>query len=214
MIEWMCLVLGAYWLGAAPVGFLIARAYGIDLRKVGSGNIGATNLGRALGRKWAVICFVLDALKGFIPMVIGAWMIDSGMPTRGELFGWILAGCAAIVGHIFPVYLGFRGGKGVSTGMGVLLGLYPYFTLPGLLAFGIWVLALVIGRYVSLASILAAGLFPLLFLAFVVLLPDWTLGQLWPLLPVAVVMAGVVVGRHSENVRRLLAGRESRIGKR
>lgn len=214
MVEWLGLIVGAYLLGAASFGFLIARAYGIDLRTVGSGNIGATNLGRALGRKWAVACFILDAMKGLVPMLAAQWVIGTGTPTAWELFGWIIVGCAAIVGHIFPVYLGFRGGKGVSTGLGVVLGLYPYFTYPGLLAFGVWGLTLMIGRYVSLASILAAGGFPVIFVILIVIVPEWTLEQLWPLLLVAVVMAGVVVGRHSENIRRLLAGQESRMGQR
>ena len=123
MFEWASLIIGAYLLGAVPVGFILARSRGIDLRTVGSGNIGATNLGRALGRKWAVVCFVLDALKGFVPTLAGRWVVGAGTPTVGELFGWQAAGCAAIVGHMFPVYLRFRGGKGVSTGMGMLMGL-------------------------------------------------------------------------------------------
>jgi glycerol-3-phosphate acyltransferase PlsY len=214
MVEWMVLIAGAYLLGAVPFGFLIARAHGIDLRVVGSGNIGATNLGRALGRKWAVVCFVLDALKGFVPTLAGRWVIGTGTPMVGELFWWIVAGCAAILGHMFPIFLRFRGGKGVSTGMGMLLGLYPYFTYPGLITFGLWAAVLRIWRYVSLASIVAAAAFPVVFWILIVLLPEWTLAELWPLLLVAVVMAGVVVQRHSENIRRLLAGEETRIRKR
>jgi acyl phosphate:glycerol-3-phosphate acyltransferase len=213
MFEWASLIIGAYLLGAVPVGFIIARSRGIDLRTVGSGNIGATNLGRALGRKWAVVCFVLDALKGFVPTLAGRWVVGAGTPTVGELFGWLAAGCAAILGHMFPVYLRFRGGKGVSTGMGMLLGLYPYFTYPGLMTFGLWTLVLLIWRYVSLASIVGAAAFPVLFWILIVLLPEWTLADLWPLLLVAVVMAGVVVQRHSENIRRLLAGEETPIRK-
>lgn len=214
MIEWASLIIGAYLLGAVPVGFILARSRGIDLRTVGSGNIGATNLGRALGRKWAIACFVLDALKGFVPALAGRWVVGAGTPTVWELFGWLAAGCAAILGHMFPVFLRFRGGKGVSTGMGMVLGLYPYFTSAGLMAFGLWATVLLVWRYVSLASIIGAGAFPILFWILIALLPEWTLGDLWPLLLVAVVMAGVVVQRHSENIRRLLAGQESKIGKR
>jgi len=214
MFEWASLIIGAYLLGAVPVGFILARSRGIDLRTVGSGNIGATNLGRALGRKWAVVCFVLDALKGFVPTLAGRWVVGAGTPTVGELFGWQAAGCAAIVGHMFPVYLRFRGGKGVSTGMGMLMGLYPYFTYPGLMTFGVWATVLLVWRYVSLASIVGAAAFPVLFWILIVLFPEWTLADLWPLLLIAVVMAGVVVARHSENIRRLLAGQETSIRKR
>jgi glycerol-3-phosphate acyltransferase PlsY len=214
MFEWIGLIFGAYLLGAVPVGFILARSRGIDLRTVGSGNIGATNLGRALGRNWAVVCFVLDALKGFVPTMAGRWVVGAGTPTVGELFGWLATGCAAIVGHMFPVYLRFRGGKGVSTGMGMLLGLYPYFTYPGLMTFGLWATVLLVWRYVSLASIVGAAAFPVVFWILIVLLPGWTLSDLWPLLLIAVVMAVVVVARHSENIRRLLAGEETQIRKR
>jgi acyl phosphate:glycerol-3-phosphate acyltransferase len=214
MVEWASLIIGAYLLGAVPVGFIIAQSRGIDLRTVGSGNIGATNLGRALGRKWAVVCFVLDALKGFVPTLAGRWVVGAGTPTVGELFGWLTAGCAAILGHMFPVYLRFRGGKGVSTGMGMLMGLYPYFTYPGLITFGLWGMVLRVWRYVSLASIVGAAAFPVLFWILIALLPEWTLADLWPLLLIAVVMAGVVVARHLDNIRRLLAGQEIKIGKR
>lgn len=214
MVEWTSLIIGAYLLGAVPVGFILARSRGIDLRTVGSGNIGATNLGRALGRKWAVVCFVLDALKGFVPTLAGRWVVGAGTPTTGELFGWMAAGSAAILGHMFPVFLRFHGGKGVSTAMGMLLGLYPYFTYAGLMAFGLWATVLLVWRYVSLASIVGAAVFPVVFWILIVLLPEWALADLWPLLLIATIMAGVVVERHSENIRRLLAGEESRIRKR
>jgi glycerol-3-phosphate acyltransferase PlsY len=149
--------------GFGPFGLLIAKAHGKDLRAIGSGNIGATNVARALGRKWAYVCFVLDVLKGLTPMVLmpltGAANAQSG---PAGLAMWMAVGCAAVVGHIFPVYLRFKGGKGVATSLGVVLGLWPYFTLCGAAALlsgdlrPVW-------RYISLASIIAALLFPLFF---------------------------------------------------
>jgi acyl phosphate:glycerol-3-phosphate acyltransferase len=214
MLEWILLLVGAYLLGAVPFGFLIAKSHGIDLRTVGSGNIGATNLGRALGRKWAVVGFVLDALKGLIPTLTGHWLIGPDAPTVGVLFAWMAVGCAAILGHMYPIYLGFRGGKGVSTGMGMLLGVYPYFTIPGLITFALWGIALVIWRYVSLASILGAAVFPLVFWVLIIVNPAWEIARLWPLLLVSVVMGGFVVFRHRDNIRRLMEGRETKIGRR
>jgi len=207
------LIVPAYLLGAAPFGLLIAKANGIDLRKVGSGNIGATNVSRALGRKWAYICFVLDAGKGLLPMLVVHFTGFSAEPiTAGKLTLWLLVGCAAILGHIFPVYLRFKGGKGVSTCLGVVLGLWPYYTLPGLIAFLAWALALWLWRYVSLASILAAAVFPLALIALTISIPEWEFAALWPLVVIAVLMPLLIIARHAENIKRLLEGSETKIG--
>jgi len=205
----LLIITGAYLLGSIPFGLLIARAHGKDLRSIGSGNIGATNVSRALGRKWAYICFALDVLKGLIPMlttifiakpddVLGLWL-------------WLAVGCAAILGHIFPIYLKFKGGKGVATSFGVALGLWPYYTICVLLAFGVWVAVVLIWRYVSLASIVASITFIFALIAAVILIPDWEFANLWPILITAVAIPVMVIVRHRENIKRLLAGTESKI---
>jgi len=207
------LIIPAYLLGSVPFGLLIAKAHGLDLRKVGSGNIGATNVSRALGRKWAYVCFILDTAKGLLPMLIVPAVCFSEKPTTpGQLTLWLLVGCAAILGHIFPLYLRFKGGKGVSTCLGVVLGLWPYYTLPGLIAFLAWALALWLWRYVSLASILAALVFPLAMISLTIGIPEWKLSALWPLIIIAVLMPLLIIARHAENIKRLLEGSESKIG--
>ncbi len=214
-MKWAVLILGAYLLGSVPFGLLVARLHGIDLRKVGSGNIGATNVIRALGRKWGIFCFVLDVLKGFVPMIlVGLLGLCGSEPTAVHLIGWLAVGTAAILGHIFPVYLKFKGGKGVATSLGVVLGLWPYLTVCGLAAFVIWLITVKIWRYVSLASILAAGAFPILLLIAILVLKNWTFGTLWPLFLVAVPMPLLVILRHRANIQRLLAGTESKIGQK
>ena len=210
-------ILAGYLLGSVPFGLLIARAHGKDLRKIGSGNIGATNVSRALGKKWAYVCFVLDVLKGLVPVVA------TGLVVRGEvgrsygeailvLFLWLGAGVAAVLGHIFPLYLKFRGGKGVATSFGVALGLWPYFTICAAAAILVWGLVVYVWRYVSLGSIAAAVSFPVVLAGSIALLPDWSLRLLWPLLVTATAIPVMVIVRHRDNIRRLIVGTESRIG--
>ncbi|MHC5191039.1 MAG: glycerol-3-phosphate acyltransferase, partial [Planctomycetota bacterium] len=151
MTPFILLIGFAYLLGAVPFGFLIAKAHGKDLRTIGSGNIGATNTVRALGKKWGIFCFVLDVLKGLIPMLLVPMLGAVGAKTAGpsELTLWLTVGCTAVLGHIFPIYLKFKGGKGVATSLGIVLGLFPFYTLCGVGAFAIWLITLLIWRYVS-----------------------------------------------------------------
>jgi len=202
-------IIAAYLLGSIPFGLLIAKAHGKDLRSIGSGNIGATNVSRALGRKWAYFCFVLDVLKGLIPMLVT--MLIAEPDSVLTLWLWLAVGCAAILGHIFPIYVKFKGGKGVATSFGVALGLWPYYTICVLLAAVVWVVAVLIWRYVSLASIAASVTFPLVLTAAIILTPDWSLGNLWPVLIAAVAIPVMVIIRHRENIKRLRAGTESKI---
>jgi glycerol-3-phosphate acyltransferase PlsY len=209
-------IAGAYLLGSIPFGLLIARAHGKDLRSIGSGNIGATNVSRALGRKWAYVCFALDVLKGLVPMLATlalAKPLSASSQTDQVvvLFLWLAVGCAAILGHIFPLYLKFKGGKGVATSFGVALGLWPYYTICAAFAMAVWVAAVLMWRYVSLASIAAAVTFPLALIAAIWLTPAWTFAALWPLLLAAIAIPLMVIIRHRENVKRLLAGTESKI---
>ena len=202
-----------YLLGSIPFGFIIARAHGKDLRTIGSRNIGATNVARALGRRWAYVCFILDVLKGLIPMLVFRALLGAFEPRPGLLFLWLLVGCAAVVGHIFPVYLKFKGGKGVATSLGVGLGLWPYYTICAFFAFVIWVVVTLIWRYVSLASITASVAFPLVLVLAIVLVSSWDFSNLWPLIIAATAIPLMVVLRHRENIKRLIAGTENKVFK-
>jgi glycerol-3-phosphate acyltransferase PlsY len=214
----VAIVLGAYLCGAIPFGLLIGFARGMDVRKQGSGNIGATNVGRVLGRPYGLLAFGLDLLKGLVPVwLAGLWLagrVQGGTLGAGDFLLWMAVAAGCILGHVFPVYLRFKGGKGVATSLGVLLGIYPYFTLPGLVTFGLWIAVTGVTRYVSVGSIVAAGLFPVLFAAGARLSGGrWgAMDQLWPLYVFSVVLAALVVYRHRGNMKRLLAGTESKIG--
>ncbi len=209
-------IIGAYLLGSVPFGLIIARAHRKDLRSIGSGNIGATNVARALGRKWAYFCFFLDVLKGLIPM-LATMLTAKSLSTYSQseqllfIWLWLAVGIAAILGHIFPLYLKFKGGKGVATSLGVALGLWPYYTICAMIAFGVWVVVVLIWRYVSLASIVASITFPATLLLAVFLKPGWDFIKLWPLLAAATAIPLMVIIRHRENIKRLLAGTESKV---
>lgn len=209
-MNFVILIVAAYLLGSIPFGLIIAKVHGLDLRSIGSGNIGATNLSRALGRKWAYLCFVLDAAKGLVPMLATAKFVDS-VPTTAEFFLWLAVGSAAVLGHIFPIYINFKGGKGVATSFGVALGLWPYYTVCALVAVAIWVVFVLVWRYVSLASIVASVAFPLTLILAILLVPAWRFSSLWPILITAVAIPLMVIVRHRENIKRLIAGTESKI---
>ncbi|MFS8664569.1 MAG: glycerol-3-phosphate 1-O-acyltransferase PlsY [Limnochordales bacterium] len=182
-----------YLLGAVPFGFLAGRLWGrVDIRAVGSGNIGATNVLRILGPLPAVLVLVLDAAKG--------WTAVAGATGLG-LGDWAVAGAAlvAVAGHNWPVFLGFRGGRGIATALGVLIALAP--AVAGLLA-AVWLLVVVLTRYVSLASIIAAVLVPVVLVA-----GGWPL----PYIAAGTVLAVTAVWRHRPNIARLLKGTEHRI---
>jgi len=209
-------IIGAYLLGSIPFGLLIAKAHGKDLRSIGSGNIGATNVSRALGRKWAYVCFALDVLKGMVPM-LAMLSFTRPLSTQSQtekvilLWLWLAVGCGAILGHIFPIYVKFKGGKGVATSFGVALGLWPYYTICASFAIAIWVVVVLIWRYVSLASIAASVTFPLVLLLAIILTAGWDFINLWPLLITATAIPLMVIIRHRENIKRLRAGTESKI---
>ena len=197
-----------YVLGSCPNGFLISRMRGVDIRKQGSGNIGATNVLRVLGKKWGYLVFALDALKGLAAVRIAfalASVINPGGPYR-EVVG-IAGGLACILGHTFPIWLGFRGGKGVATSAGVLLGLMPLAVVS---VFLVWLVLFKWTRYVSVASLGAAFALPL----FVILYLRIKLLTGPSLLPFSILIAGVVIWRHRSNIQRLLHGNEQRFGKK
>jgi len=209
-MRFLILIIGAYLVGSIPFGLIIARVHGKDLRSIGSGNIGATNLSRALGRKWAYLCFCLDVLKGLVPMSTATALLSSP-PDTGQLFLALAVGCAAIAGHIFPIYVNFRGGKGVATSFGVALGLWPYYTICALFAIVVWVVVVLLWRYISLASIIASIAFPVTLTFVIILMPGWDFAGLWPLLIAASAIPLMVVIRHTGNIKRILAGTEGKI---
>ncbi len=190
------LVLAAYLLGAIPNGLLIARLKGIDLQKVGSGNIGATNVFRCVGKGWGIAAFVLDAVKGFVPAFCFPMLLAEAPDWLG-----LACGLAAVAGHNWPVWLKFKGGKGVSTSAGMLLGIAPAAAGIG---FAVFALAVALTRFVSLGSILAAIAVPAAYLAM-----HGTDNP--PLAGALVLMGALVVVKHRSNIRRLLAGTEPRI---
>jgi acyl phosphate:glycerol-3-phosphate acyltransferase len=195
-----------YLLGSSPNGLLVSRARGVDIRRHGSGNIGATNVLRVLGKRWGYLVFALDTIKGFAAVWLAfalTSVIEPGAPYR-EVVG-IAGGVACILGHTFPVWLRFRGGKGVATSAGVLLGLMPLAVIS---VFVVWFIVFKGTRYVSVASIGAAFALPL----FVVLYLRIKLLTGASLLPFSILIAGVVIWRHRSNIERLLHGKEQRFG--
>jgi glycerol-3-phosphate acyltransferase PlsY len=211
----ICLVPVGYVLGSIPFGLLVGRANGIDPRTAGSKNIGATNVGRLLGTKFFFIVFALDLLKSLIPVAIASWIVHQIPPIDRDwriFTAWLSVGAAAVLGHMFSLFLGFKGGKGVSASAGVVLGLAPYFTLPGILSAGVFLLVLKVSRYVSLASMIGAAAFPIIYLA-VGLGMGWPVfGAQLPLLVFGLLIPVMIVYRHRANIARIRAGTESQIG--
>ena len=190
-ISLVALVAISYLIGSIPTGLLLGKVYGIDVRSEGSGNIGATNLYRTVGRKVGIITLIGDCLKGFIPVLA---VKSSTLPP--DHAAWV--GLAAFCGHVFSVFLKFKGGKGVATALGVFLALSPRVVA---IAIALFAALMFFWRYVSLGSIGAAAVIPL---------AVYFLGGSSVLTVVTLVIAVVVIFRHHENIRRLIAGTESR----
>jgi len=203
-------IVGAYLLGAIPFGFLIGRARGIDIRTRGSKNIGATNVGRVLGRRWGFLCLALDILKGFVPTLAASFVLVSKPVDAGMLLQWILVGVAAVLGHTMPVYLKFRGGKGVATTVGVALGIFPYYTIAMGAALVLYALVRFTTGVVSAGSLTIAVAFPAAFFVYLGIDADMSLAVYWPLAAVAVLLGLLIIVRHSSNIARLLHGEEMR----
>jgi acyl phosphate:glycerol-3-phosphate acyltransferase len=205
------LTLCAYLLGAVPFGLLIGYARGIDIRQHGSRNIGATNVGRVVGRKWGYLCLVLDVAKGLGPALAATQLLVHAPVDAGMLLACLGVGLAAVLGHTFPVYLGFKGGKGVATTVGVALGIHPFFTWPMLAA----LLAYAAVRFgtglVSVGSLTIALVFPVavyVYAAHIRALPG---AAYWPLLGVASLLGLLIIVRHRSNIMRLLRREELRV---
>jgi glycerol-3-phosphate acyltransferase PlsY len=204
MLTFAAVALLSYLLGSIPAGYLAGRMAGIDIRKAGSGNIGATNVTRTLGRRYGYPVFVVDFAKGALAVwvsILIARQVEP-KPTSTEIYGIVAATCC-VLGHVFPVWLGFKGGKGVATSAGALFGLMP---LAAAIGVGAWVIIFEVTRYVSLASVGTAMLLPLTVLGLTHL--RHTDGM--ALFYFTLCLAAVVIFRHRSNLSRLLRGTEPR----
>ena len=216
MSYYAIVIISSYLLGSIPFGFLIGRMRGIDVRKHGSGNIGATNVVRILGPKWGIMVFMLDAGKGVAAVLLAKWLsqhfpVDLRDPFHQlapvaipAVVGGIVASVWCIVGHSFPFWLRFKGGKGVATSAGVMLGLLP---LASVASFTVWLIVFFASRYVSLASICAAVFLPVA----VLLVPQDP--DRWPLFFLALLATVLIIWRHRANIERLRKGTEHRFVK-
>lgn len=242
-----------YLLGSVPFAWVIGKIKGVDIRTVGSKNVGATNLGRTLGKRYFWQAFLLDAAKGFVPMLVAALLVPhfkgpppqvldghrivATNPDGTKTIGWdstgiaeslrqplppwsaLLTGTACVIGHLFPIWLKFKGGKGVATGFGVVLGFWPIFTLAGLIAGAFFVFMLMIYRYISLASMSGSAVF----VCAVAWLGSWRNPYVdtrlewpdrWPLIAVAALFSAMIIVRHRANIVRLMKGTEPKVGQR
>lgn len=232
-VYWIVFMVLAYISGSISFAYLLGKLRGVDIRVHGSGNVGASNVGRILGKKWGMICFVLDVLKGLVPVVVAGLVFglmnkdlqSANSPDMSTIqaFLWVCVGIAAILGHMFSIFLKFKGGKGVATGFGAMVGLYPYLTWPALGAMMVWLICVKFTRIISVASMAAALSLPLWY--FVTLIPrdmgsDSQISLLSEVqdniafMIVTVVLAITVVFKHRSNITRLINGTEPRIGEK
>ncbi|HYD00393.1 MAG TPA: glycerol-3-phosphate 1-O-acyltransferase PlsY [Phycisphaerales bacterium] len=226
-LTWVGLVVGAYLLGSIPFGLLIGLAKGVDVRQHGSKNIGTANVGRTLGRKWGVLTFFLDALKGFVPVLIAGFALKT--VSRPEVpsylaWAWLSVGVVAVMGHMWSPFLKFKGGKGVATGFGAMLAIFPILSLPAMAAFVVWLICVKATRFIGLSSCVAAVSIPFLLIFvtpvcryFGLFVPEPGAPVAWPLWPyatAAILLAVMVVWRHRTNIARMLNGTEPRYGRK
>jgi len=208
MVTLAVLLIGSYLLGSIPFGYLAGRLKGTDIRQAGSGNVGATNVVRVLGKGYGYPVFALDVLKGFGAVKI-SMLIAPGQPPEWnspEIFG-IFAALSSVLGHLYPPWLKFKGGKGVATSAGALFALTPVATLIGV---AIWLTVFWLTRYVSLASITAAVVLPIVILV----VRSQNQNNCGALVYSSVLVAAVVVWRHRSNLSRLIRGTEPRFNRK
>lgn len=200
----LLIVVLAYLFGSIPTGYLLVRLFRHeDIRSVGSGNIGATNVLRSGGKGLGAATFLLDMLKGCAAVWLGTLLASKLIPDLPYRDAQAIAAVSAVVGHMFPLWLRFRGGKGVATGFGVFLVAAP---LAALASIGLFAFVLLVSRYVSLASILGAASFPLF--AWLLVHGD----KPWPYIAAQITVAILIIIKHHQNIRRLVSGTESRFG--
>ncbi len=206
--EYAMIAVIVYLFGSIPWGFILGKMKGIDIREHGSKNVGATNVNRVLGKKWALVCFLLDFLKGFIPVTIVTHLITVEILSKDAIYAVIIAAFAAFAGHVWTIYLGFKGGKGIATIAGIIVALAP---LSFVISMVIWTIVFYSTRYVSLASIIASSVLPLS----AYLLSKY---EIYPLedtvLGLLLLLAHLAVFKHKDNIKRLLKGTENRFEKK
>lgn len=202
------LVAFAWFCGSLPFGYWAGKWKGIDIRKHGSGNIGATNVLRVLGKKVGIPVFILDMLKGLIPTMLAEWWMNRlHVDVNTATLVAVCSAAASVLGHTFTFWLGGKGGKGVATSAGALIGLAP---LALVIAFGVWLVTFFTSRYVALASIVAAISLPIAMAILMTFQQRWNL----VLLGFGIVMGVLVVVRHRSNIQRILLGKENRFEKK
>lgn len=215
--EWIPWWVVAHLVGSIPFGFLLGRARGVDIRQHGSGNIGATNVWRIFGPRLGTLCFALDVLKGLAPVLLAGFAngVLRAIPEPAAALCWLGVAVSAILGHMFPVWLRFKGGKGVATGFGALLGVWPIMTAAAALALLVWVISARVTKYVGVSSCLAALSMPAgVCIAGRIFAGERFVEATWPHLAIAVLLAAIVIYKHRGNIRRTLNGTERRIGER
>lgn len=241
-MHWIIFIPIAFLAGSIPFGLLIGKVNGIDIREHGSGNIGATNLGRVLGRRFFFACFFLDMFKGLVPTLLAGHFMGTLGTLRVETedaLWWLAVMVAAVLGHMFSPWIGFKGGKGVATGLGALIGLFPAMALPAAGALLVYMMVLMLWRYISLASCSAAASLPLwtwvVFAQYRTLMlrqqstrTDWdrlTIEQVelakgdipnfgMPFFAVSIALALLVILKHRANLSRISRGEEPKVGER
>ena len=195
MIAIVLLIFLAYVMGSVPSGYLLGKMSGVDVRSVGSGNIGATNVARALGKGRGVLTLFADVAKGYLPVFVG-------LRLEFDAAAIALIAVAAFLGHLYPLFLNFQGGKGVATALGALLALAPTATLILIVVFAV---AVLVSRIVSLGAIAAAIAAPVVL---------WLFSQSLVFVAMGLFLGAMVIWRHRRNIQRLLAGTEPRFGAR
>jgi len=205
-MTWLLIVVLSYLIGSIPWGYLFARSKGIEIRQHGSGNIGAANVLRVMGKKWGYLVFLCDFFKGFLSVKLGS--LIAAFFLVNLVLGSVIAAIACVLGHDYPIWLGFKGGKGIATLAGAVLVLFPPLVF---VSFGvIWIAVFLIGRYTSLASISAAVALPIS----VPLIVAKTETDFLLLVCFSVLMGALAIWRHRSNIVRLLNGTENRFGRK
>ena len=202
IVSYIAAVTGAYFLGSIPTGYLVARAKGIDIRTVGSGNIGATNVFRILGKPAGIFVLLFDGLKGFAACAWWARVMIRvfAVPVGDEVYVRLMAGLAVVLGHNYTCWLRFKGGKGIATSAGVVAGLVPWALL---IILSIWIVLFALTRYVSVGSLAASFALPF---------ATWFTSRDRTLTLVTGAMGALAIYKHKANIRRLLNGTENRVG--
>lgn len=214
---WIISIVAAYFAGSIPFGVLVAKTKGVNIREHGSKNIGATNVGRLLGKPLGFTCFLLDVLKGAIPVAVVGCMAETyGLNlleiSTTQLLLWMAVAFAALLGHMYSPWLKFGGGKGVATTFGGMVAMWPLLTLPVLVAFVFWFVTLKVSKMVSLASLVSALA---LFVSSVILVcTESNMTHAWPLVAVTFLITAMVFWKHRSNIGRIMRCDEPKLGDR